>query len=243
MNNADEEWRPVPGFEETYEVSNTGQVRSVDREVTCRNGDIQHRKGRLRKGVLDKNGYPRVRLHSGGHGHSRYVHRLVLEAFRGEPPFPGVDGCHNDGDPTNNRVENLRWDTHSSNMYDVAKHGNHYQANKTHCNHNHPLIPMNLRRAAANQGFRMCLACHRASARIGQHEPGFRELADQKFADIAAGKSRLSRHASTPETHCPQGHLFDLANTARSSNGSRRCRECDRAYNRRRNQQKQGIAA
>lgn len=49
------------------------------------------------------------------------VHRLVLEAFIGPCP-PGCEGCHNDGDPTNNRLENLRWDTHAANMADMATH-------------------------------------------------------------------------------------------------------------------------
>jgi len=50
------------------------------------------------------------------------VHRLVLEAFIGPAP-KGTICCHNDGDPTNNRLENLRWDTHSSNTRDAIRHG------------------------------------------------------------------------------------------------------------------------
>lgn len=51
-----------------------------------------------------------------------YVHRLVLEAFVGPCPF-GMEGCHNDGDPTNNNLVNLRWDTHKNNEKDKIKHG------------------------------------------------------------------------------------------------------------------------
>jgi hypothetical protein len=65
-----------------------------------------------------KGGYLRVRLRTG----MRMVHHLVLEAFVGPCP-PGMQGCHNDGDPTNNRPENLRWDTPKANMADRARHG------------------------------------------------------------------------------------------------------------------------
>ncbi|QDV36402.1 HNH endonuclease [Tautonia plasticadhaerens] len=50
------------------------------------------------------------------------VHHLVLEAFVCPRP-PDRVCCHNDGNASNNRIENLRWDTHLSNTLDKAKHG------------------------------------------------------------------------------------------------------------------------
>jgi hypothetical protein len=55
----------------------------------------------------------------------RAVHRLVLEAFVGPCP-EGFEGCHFDGDPSNNAVKNLRWDTHLNNMKDIQRHGRHF---------------------------------------------------------------------------------------------------------------------
>lgn len=52
----------------------------------------------------------------------RRLHHVVLEAFVGPRP-PGMEGCHNDGDFTNNRPRNLRWDTHKSNGEDMIAHG------------------------------------------------------------------------------------------------------------------------
>ena len=43
-------------------------------------------------------------------------------AFVGPCP-DGMEACHNDGNPANNNLENLRWDTHKSNMWDKIKHG------------------------------------------------------------------------------------------------------------------------
>lgn len=48
-------------------------------------------------------------------GNRHFVHRLVLTAFRGPCPT-GKEGCHNDGDHTNNQLRNLRWDTHRNNQ-------------------------------------------------------------------------------------------------------------------------------
>jgi hypothetical protein len=50
------------------------------------------------------------------------VHRLVLSAFVGDCP-PGMVGCHNDGDKSNNRVSNLRWGTPKENARDMIAHG------------------------------------------------------------------------------------------------------------------------
>lgn len=55
---------------------------------------------------------------------SRFVHHLVLEAFVGPRP-DGMECCHNDGNASNNRRCNLRWDTHRSNMQDCLRHGTH----------------------------------------------------------------------------------------------------------------------
>jgi hypothetical protein len=48
--------------------------------------------------------------------------RLVLAAFVGPCP-PGMEACHNDGDCTNDSVENLRWDTRVANCADKTLHG------------------------------------------------------------------------------------------------------------------------
>lgn len=50
------------------------------------------------------------------------VHRLVLAAFEGQQP-EGMECCHNDGNPANNHIDNLRWDTKSANSLDRHQHG------------------------------------------------------------------------------------------------------------------------
>lgn len=73
---------------------------------------------------LDKKNHGRLHVgfRSGGKLVSKWVHRLVLETFVSARPV-GMEACHNDGNPLNNSVTNLRWDTHKANLKDRDKHG------------------------------------------------------------------------------------------------------------------------
>lgn len=102
-------WRPVPGWP-TYAVSDNGLVRGP--------------RGWVLKATPMRTGHRRVRLLDGERERWALVHVLVLEAFVGSCP-PGMECCHGDGDPDNNRLSNLRWDTHRANMLDAVRHGTH----------------------------------------------------------------------------------------------------------------------
>lgn len=67
-------------------------------------------------------GYVGVNLFRGGKPTRKLVHRLVLEAFVGPAP-DRHQCCHNDGNPRNNALNNLRWDVASANHADRAAHG------------------------------------------------------------------------------------------------------------------------
>lgn len=68
--------------------------------------------------VRHKGGYQKVKIY----GKPRLIHTLVLEAFVGPRP-EGASGCHNNGIPCDNRLDNLRWDTPRGNSLDRLKHG------------------------------------------------------------------------------------------------------------------------
>ena len=97
-----EEWRKIKDFED-YEVSNLGNVRSL------KNGKV-----RMRKCVLNENGYVTIQLFKNAKNYDYKVHRLVALAF-----IPNPDNKeqvnHIDGNKQNNCIINLEWCTRSEN--------------------------------------------------------------------------------------------------------------------------------
>lgn len=187
MTPATETWLPVVGYEGCYEVSDHGRLRSVDRVVT-RGGHSMKVSGRiLRPGIghAGRVGFP---LKRDGQKTSKRVSVLVLTAFVGPRP-PGYVGCHNDGDPTNNRLSNLRWDTQSANVRDAVRHGTHSETRKTHCKRGHSLAGPNVITTASRRGRRACRACHRATyarrkAQLCGEPFDMQQAADEQFERI-----------------------------------------------------------
>jgi hypothetical protein len=105
-----ENWKAVVGFEGLYEVSDHGRIRSV-------------KTGRIKaytRHIYDTR--PFMNLWKNGKQKIMRPHTLVLTAFVGPRP-QGMECCHNNGDPWDNRLENLRWDTPRNNQLDRIKHG------------------------------------------------------------------------------------------------------------------------
>lgn len=178
----DERWKQVRGHEGMYEVSNLGRVRSLDRTIISKNGRSRRFSGKILSPVLDGSGRLRCRL-SGGE--FRRVHVMVAEAFIGERPS-GMLVCHNDGDPFNNNVTNLRYGTPSANNLDKVKHGTCHETNKTHCPRGHSLTGENLSPSHSAKGTRTCLACDRARAYCRKYGmmDRFKEVADDRYLAI-----------------------------------------------------------
>lgn len=128
-NNTKEEiWKDVVGYEGLYMVSNTGKVKSLDREILHKNGKIVFRKGRLLVPYLGKAKYERVKLSKDGEGRKFMVHRVVAYAFLGEPDIDKFSSekaevNHKDGNTQNNNVENLEWVTKEENMLHARENG------------------------------------------------------------------------------------------------------------------------
>lgn len=173
-----EHWKPVVGYEGSYEVSDQGHVRSLDR--------FNSRGHRIRGGVLkpapDHSGHLHLRLSRDARSQGAYVHALVLAAFIGTRPI-GQEACHNDGNPQNNRLDNLRWDSRSENARDRVRHGTHPESRKTACPRGHALVEPNLMPSATRRGHRSCLACNRAHASAS---PFSKQLADAHYERIIA---------------------------------------------------------
>lgn len=111
-------WKDIVNYEGLYQVSNTGEVRSLPRETT---------KGRIIKQYVNKrNGYCYVSLSKENKRISKRVHKLVCRAFiqnikDGYDKSYTID--HINGDKTDNSVENLEVCTQSENQkraYDLG---------------------------------------------------------------------------------------------------------------------------
>ncbi len=107
-------WKDVIGYEEFYQISNRGNIRSKDREFerpyqeTTR---IYRRKGKLLKPYPSPRGYLLIDLRS----KTTQVHRLVAEHFISNPNDKSQVN-HKDNVKTNNHVDNLEWVTHQENV-------------------------------------------------------------------------------------------------------------------------------
>ncbi|MGL5345738.1 MAG: NUMOD4 domain-containing protein [Peptostreptococcaceae bacterium] len=116
MNNIGEIWRDVAGYEGLYEVSNFGNVRSLDRIREDKLGKRYRLKGRVLSLTNTSTGYFKVELTDLERKIKSFkVHRLVASSFiENEFNKPFVN--HIDGNPKNNNVINLEWCTQSENV-------------------------------------------------------------------------------------------------------------------------------
>lgn len=115
-------WRSVPGYEGIYEVSSSGDVKSIARLIPRSRNGAKAVPELIKKPVITRCGYLRVRLWKNGESKDWAVHRLVALAFIGPAPW-GHEVCHANGVKTDNCIENLRWCTKEENCSDRKLHG------------------------------------------------------------------------------------------------------------------------
>jgi predicted XRE-type DNA-binding protein len=108
-----EELKRIDGYPDYY-ISNYGRVWS---DKSCRGT-----KGRWLKARTNRGGYYQINLLKNGKRKTERIHKLVAQHFLKNPNgYPCV--LHNDGDPYNNHVENLRFGSAKMNHDDAVRHG------------------------------------------------------------------------------------------------------------------------
>lgn len=113
------EWKDIKGYENLYQVSDTGLVRSTDRKISYSNNRINVHKGKLKKlQIRPKTGYVTINLYDLDKKYKqRYVHRLVAIAFvPNDDPENKTQVNHIDGNKENNAKSNVEWCTPLYNM-------------------------------------------------------------------------------------------------------------------------------
>lgn len=125
-----EKWRDIEGFEEFYQVSDLGNIRSLTRTIFSQGKPPRTLKNQVIKTFAVYKGYRQVKLRKNGKNQRFLVSRLVLTTFD-RPPLDGEVACHCNGNHTDNRLANLRWDTAKGNEADKVIHGttNHGEKN------------------------------------------------------------------------------------------------------------------
>ena len=119
-----EVWKPIEGYEDYYEVSNTGRVRGKTRTVNYIDGRVKVFEAKEITPIPNTDGYMSLKLCRGNTYKTVRVHRLVAQAFIPNPNnYPEVN--HIDCDRTNNNVSNIEWCTHEQNVRYAIEAGNH----------------------------------------------------------------------------------------------------------------------
>lgn len=132
----EEQWKPITGFEDYYEISSHGKIRSLPRVKIDTLGRKQRVKGRVLKLNIRSQNTKFVHLWVNGKDNCRQVHRLVAEHFIGYSDLP-VN--HKDRNRLNNHVSNLEYVTsrentnhwigcEKKNLRGVTRQGGRYRA-------------------------------------------------------------------------------------------------------------------
>lgn len=124
-----ETWKPIAGFEELYEVSSHGRIKSLPRTITRGDGKPLRVKGGILLTKPNSRGYQSVSINKDRCRTWTHVHSLVAKAFLGAPAGPVGGGKHDygvnhkDGDKLNNRADNLEYIKNSDNVLHARRTG------------------------------------------------------------------------------------------------------------------------
>lgn len=183
-------WKPIDGYEGTYEVSNLGRVKSLARVVERLHGKtLPLQEKILKQSIRNQYGHLAVGLRlKGVPRKSFYVHDLVAKYFIPNPlNYPEVR--HGKQGRLVNTVDNLSWGTRSHNMQDAVLDGTQNMVSRTHCPYGHLLSGENIYKLQK----RICIPCARARTLIfkdGRFDGYHQEVSDYYAKVILSDATR-----------------------------------------------------
>jgi hypothetical protein len=118
-----EVWKDIPNYEGFYQVSNFGNVKSLERDIYNKNGNLHYRQKQKLLSLNISYHYQKVNLHKDFNSKKYYVHHLVSIVFLNHIPNCSTKLVidHIDGDKFNNNVNNLQVVSQSINMLKAIK--------------------------------------------------------------------------------------------------------------------------
>lgn len=121
VSSESERWVPISGFDGYYEVSNLGRVKSLERTIIRANNRKQSFSERIITPIKNNTNRMRVNLYKDGKYNRVFVHRVVALAFIGESN--GLQVNHKDGNPINNKADNLEYVNQHGNIHHAFENG------------------------------------------------------------------------------------------------------------------------
>lgn len=147
-----EEWRIIPSIGFPYMASNMGRIKRAARTIFYANGKPRHDQEKILSPCFNKrNGRVYVAIRQHGFPPRNYLlHRLIAETFcENDSPEIKTTVNHIDGNPQNNKAENLEWVSYGENLkhaYDILNRTHNASSIRkrpvqiTHLNTNETLI-------------------------------------------------------------------------------------------------------
>lgn len=115
-------WKDVIGYEGYYKVSDYGRVKSLNRIIVTKREVRRNIPERILVNYLNGCGYPNVGLTRRCKTIMYSVHSILMKAFV-PTTISGVEVNHIDGNPLNNKLDNLEWVSHAENMAHAGRIG------------------------------------------------------------------------------------------------------------------------
>lgn len=128
-------WKDIYGYDGVYQISNLGNIKSLDHLVIQSNGMKRIQRGRILSKSKSIKGYLRVSLSKLKKNKHFFIHRLVMITFKNISDSNNKQVNHINGIKDDNRVENLEWCTNRENIIHAYKN-NLIKSNKGEKHHN-----------------------------------------------------------------------------------------------------------